>query len=115
MEAVLGVSLGAWRTVDCEEELPHTNHCGVAQVMGNRRIEDRFSVQQLDGYPMLGLAVFDGHGGWQVAEFLCEHLVPEVGERIKGLQGDPIAVSSALRDAFDDCDARLKVAAAGIA
>lgn len=70
-------------------------------------------MKKLDGHPMLGVAVFDGHGGWQVAEYLREHLVPAVGERIKGMRckGDPIAVTEALRDTFDDYDARLKFVA----
>eukprot|EP00742_Colponemidia_sp_Colp-10_P002323 GILJ01002479.1.p1 GENE.GILJ01002479.1~~GILJ01002479.1.p1 ORF type:complete len:421 (-),score=51.54 GILJ01002479.1:235-1446(-) len=60
-----------------EEEEPKFPHVvGVVQYQSNAPIEDRFSIKKTDvGF---FISVFDGHGGWQAAEFAQGCLVDNI-------------------------------------
>lgn len=83
---------------------------GVAQVAGNARTEDRYSVRQL-GPNALAVGVFDGHGGWQVAEWLSDMLPHTIASHLgfgsvpmQTWDGAPRTVLAALEASFHECD-----------
>jgi len=86
---------------------------GVAQIDGNMPCEDRHDVLHL-GRGLTAAVVLDGHGGWQVAEWLRGALLPTLSERFL-LQTSPDdddecvqrAVLLALEAAFAECEAAL--------
>lgn len=46
----------------------------------NSPSEDRYAIRENDGWNIVG--VFDGHGGWQVAEFVEKTLVAQISESL---------------------------------
>ena len=54
------------------------------QYDGNDPIEDMVSAAQLKNIPGYYAAVFDGHGGWQVATYAAKHLHRYMDEELKG-------------------------------
>lgn len=83
----------------------------VHQVGSNQPCEDRVCVRKSLG--LLSAAVFDGHGGWEMAEWISKQLFPEVERRLTAVQPEspdlhsPEAVLAALKASFVDCDTRL--------
>ena len=69
----------------------------------NSPIEDRFVYGFIDKIRIA--AVFDGHGGWQVSEFLHRHIVQKVKEIKENTKSDWQVV---LAQAFDSLENELK-------
>jgi pyruvate dehydrogenase phosphatase len=91
----------------------------VHQIGSNAPCEDRHHVRQL-GPELFSAAVIDGHGGWQVANWISDELLLEVERRLapkrnkggKTLDCDgcipsPKRVLVALEAAFAECDRKL--------
>jgi len=84
-----------------------SSRVGVAIIDGNMPCEDRHSVRQL-GEGLLAAAVMDGHGGWQVAEWLSRSLLPTLGRQLEGDgNSQDCSVFDALEAAFAECEAAL--------
>ncbi|CAE8738597.1 unnamed protein product [Polarella glacialis] len=88
---------------------------GVSDISGNNPIEDRHAFRNMSprGVQMLAAAVFDGHGGWQVADWLCTALLPALERHLEAqseldASGRSGAVQAALEAAFAECDAALR-------
>lgn len=112
MGAVVGAVSCSEATSSIQAEEAPKNRVGAAQYEGNRLNEDRFCVKLFDS-KKLGLAVFDGHGGWQVADYLSHRLLPKINDNITALEkagkhSDTFAVSRALEDAFGHCEEELR-------
>jgi serine/threonine protein phosphatase PrpC len=50
-------------------------------------------------------AVFDGHGGWQVSDYVSRNLVDKVLDRISAIpEGDEITLDAAITEAFESME-----------
>jgi len=89
------------------------------QIGSNMPCEDRYHIRQL-GPGWLSAAILDGHGGWQMAEWISDELLPEVERQLtpktnkpgktvncSGSVPSPKTVMAALEAAFANCDQRL--------
>ena len=74
------------------------------QFDGNDPIEDRMSVSQLKNLDGYYAAVFDGHGGWQVADFCRNNLHEYIDEELKGAKTDA-QIKKAIEKGFDRVEA----------
>ena len=64
-------------------------------------MEDRIQVKfGTNPVPYLFLAVFDGHGGFQAAEFAKEHLLGEITAHEAFWSSDVDKIEKSLKDAF---------------
>jgi len=112
------VTSGVHRPAICEESVPSPG-VWVHQIGSNAPCEDRHRIRQL-GPGLLSATVVDGHGGWQMAEWISDELLPEVERRLEskksksgssvhcsGSVPSPKRVMAALEAAFNDCDRRL--------
>lgn len=106
------------RSASCEESGKFPG-VWAHQVGSNMPCEDRHHVRQL-GPGLLSAAIVDGHGGWQVAEWISDELLPEVERRLatkrkrsiktvncSGSIPSPKRVMVALEAAFAECDKKL--------
>jgi len=83
-----------------------TNRIALIQYPSNNPIEDRWAVHQLESIPGYLSMVFDGHGGWQVAEYARENL-PRVLEEVltankqKNFANNDEYITTSIKEAFD--------------
>jgi|EP00624_Nannochloropsis_granulata_P002320 pyruvate dehydrogenase phosphatase len=72
---------------------------------GNEYIEDRHEIREIVGGDVF-CGVFDGHGGWQVAEYASVHLSKNLEMELSnmGHRSEPDQVSKALVRAFERTD-----------
>ena len=82
-----------------------------ATYAANNPSEDRMVVSPVGlgrGKSATMVGVFDGHGGWQVSEFVSENIVDVLTRHLSALQGrdDEVSVSDALRAAYAELEAR---------
>lgn len=76
----------------------------------NRPIEDRFTLEDLIDYKVAG--VFDGHGGWQISDFLHRNLISSFKSQYDGASGSAKErVKAALLQTFDSLEDRIVAAA----
>lgn len=69
----------------------------------NSPSEDRFSIQQNNDWNIVG--VFDGHGGWQVAEFVQNNLISKLSSSIALVPAnDNNSVENLIKDAFSSTE-----------
>jgi len=84
-------------------------HFSFIQYPSNNPIEDRWSVYQLKALPGSITAVFDGHGGWQMAEFARKHLAKEIDERLganknKSFSSTDEYIITSIQEGFDQVE-----------
>jgi len=84
---------------------------GVAQLGSNAPCEDRHCIGRFSS-GALAVAVMDGHGGCQVADFLRGHLLQAVAHHVDDMGSDAGAgevqhMTAALEAGFADCEAAL--------
>jgi len=84
---------------------------GISSAAGNMFSEDRFAYDELfvGGKPMFLLSVFDGHGGWQVSNFLER----EIGPKLRTLAGkqssvEPKAIEKLLTKGYYELEEQLR-------
>lgn len=84
---------------------------GISTASGNMYSEDRYSYDELfvGGKPMFLLSVFDGHGGWQVSNFLER----EIGPKLRGLASqksdtDPETIGNLLKKGYFELEEHLR-------
>lgn len=93
------------------EELEH--RIGIGMLDGNWPNEDRHSVKLVASKSgsLVGAAVFDGHGGWQVAQFLQSALLNTLERELQKEEHQTAAgkdpVPGAMKAAFAECEALL--------
>ncbi|KAF4663159.1 hypothetical protein FOL46_004894 [Perkinsus olseni] len=82
---------------------------GCHQYAANSPSEDRLALQQFPGGTLCA-CVFDGHGGWQVAEYLRGHLPSLLANRFPRKSGhiDARMIESACKEAFRVADQELE-------
>ena len=73
-----------------------------SSAIGKRKyMEDRIQVKfGTDPVPYLFLAIFDGHGGPQAAEFAKEHLLAAITAQKTFWSSDVSEIETSLKDAF---------------
>jgi pyruvate dehydrogenase phosphatase len=74
---------------------------GYVSFPANLPIEDRYVVGEIPSGRLA--AVFDGHGGWQVSEYLHKHIKSKIESNIKGSQNWEQIMSKT----FDDLESEL--------
>mmetsp|Transcript_106876 Transcript_106876/g.212221 ORF Transcript_106876/g.212221 Transcript_106876/m.212221 type:complete len:434 (+) Transcript_106876:47-1348(+) len=82
---------------------------GFAQIGSNAPCEDRHCIEGLSS-GALGVAVIDGHGGWQVAEYLRGHLLQVIAaelDKVDAKLDEVQRMQAALEAGFADCEAAL--------
>ena len=87
------------------------NRINILQYPSNDPCEDRFQAAQLKSIPGFYAAVFDGHGGWQVSNFLMKHLDTILDKHLKTAKSSKEiieAISSAFDEAEEACYTKLK-------
>ncbi|KAF4674726.1 hypothetical protein FOL47_008776 [Perkinsus chesapeaki] len=82
---------------------------GCHQYAANAPSEDRLALKQFPGGTLCA-CVFDGHGGWQVAEYLRGHLPSLLATRFPQKAGhiDARVIESACKEAFRVADQELE-------
>jgi len=83
-----------------------TNRVALIQYPSNNPIEDRWAVHQLEAISGYVTMVFDGHGGWQVADYAKENLPKEIDNALKRNKEKSFAseeeyITQSIKDAFD--------------
>lgn len=58
------------------------NRVSRLQYPANNPIEDRYDYTQLSSIDAFVVSVFDGHGGWQTAEYAKNHLSHEIESKL---------------------------------
>lgn len=103
-------SLGYYTTLKDEEvkcffnsfaknDVKHRAHLN--QYPANKPVEDRWAIGNLVNTEGFVAAVFDGHGGWQVAEFVSKSLIPTIDFELSQIKSSPgKTVEEALSEAF---------------
>mmetsp|Transcript_71213 Transcript_71213/g.82834 ORF Transcript_71213/g.82834 Transcript_71213/m.82834 type:complete len:423 (-) Transcript_71213:159-1427(-) len=86
------------------------NRFGVVQYAANKPIEDRFHTKQLESLDGYVVSVFDGHGGWQVAELAMNHLANDLDALLKENQKKhnniDDCIKESLKQAFNKVEER---------
>jgi len=83
---------------------------GAITYPANRPIEDRFTLEDLTDFKLAG--VFDGHGGWQISDYLHKNLLPTFTSQYDRTKGDvKDRVKAALLETFDTLEGRIVAAA----
>jgi len=89
-----------------QEKNKLTGRVALIQYPSNNPIEDRWAVHQLEAIPGYLSMVFDGHGGWQVAEYAREQL-PKVLEDVltankkRTFANHDEYITTSIKEAFD--------------
>eukprot|EP00501_MAST-03F_sp_TOSAG23-6_P002054 GSMAST32.ASY1.ANO1.2145.1 assembled CDS len=78
---------------DAVAKVPSLLAWGSSCYNANKPLEDRHGVQIRDNMAVFG--VFDGHGGWQVADFVCRNIFDHIFDTIKSRTNGS--------DKIDDC------------
>lgn len=78
--------------------VPETGYVSYA---ANSPIEDRYVVSDLNNHKAKCAAVFDGHGGWQVADFLHKNLVPKLESTVSKYSNLKPNTQKILTEVFD--------------
>eukprot|EP01016_Furgasonia_blochmanni_P052496 TRINITY_DN837_c0_g1_i6.p1 TRINITY_DN837_c0_g1~~TRINITY_DN837_c0_g1_i6.p1 ORF type:complete len:389 (-),score=107.23 TRINITY_DN837_c0_g1_i6:567-1733(-) len=83
-----------------------TGRVTLVQYAANNPIEDRYSCMQLNAIDGFFVGVFDGHGGWQMADFAMKNLGKELDEILKQNKGKKYGneedyIRESLNQAFD--------------
>jgi len=75
--------------------------CAHTDIGGKSNNEDRFNFEAVlvNNEPALMAAVYDGHGGYQAAEFACQKLFAEVKRQIESIQ-TTCCIKTAIKAAF---------------
>jgi pyruvate dehydrogenase phosphatase len=97
------VGLGSSVLIACDTDRPRPVSIGCHQYVANKFIEDRIVVSRLEfggKQPVQFIAVMDGHGGPQLAEYLTRKL-PELMHR---KLSDNVRISEAIKDTFLTAD-----------
>jgi len=104
------------RELGCEvvggSSTPATSvEAGIAQMGSNAPCEDRHCIEKFSS-GALGVAVMDGHGGWQVAAYLSDNLLRAVSRHVDDRATDAgldevRCISTALVAGFAECEAHL--------
>ena len=76
------------------------------QLDGNDPCEDRLTIKQLENVKGYYMGIFDGHGGWQVAEMCNRKLHKYLDTNLKGCRTEK-QIKAAINKAFDDCENEL--------
>lgn len=90
---------------------PHLSH-GTITYPANRPIEDRLTLEDMPDFKVAG--VFDGHGGWQISDYLHQNLMATFKTQYSQATG-PVKdrVKAALLETFDSLEDRIVAAARG--
>jgi len=101
--AVAGIatSIISFPVGECQAKhgLDHGGNLSYASYDANSPSEDRFSVFEDGDWKACG--VFDGHGGWQVSDYVQQNLVAKVLKKIKEIvPNDSTALESAVISSF---------------
>lgn len=113
-----GGSIKGWNAAYGQAPLPsggkgphNALRLGISTASGNTHTEDRFAYDELfiAGQSVFMLSVFDGHGGWQVSNFLER----EVGTKFRELavqetSTEPAAIENLLRKGYAELEEKLR-------
>jgi len=93
----------------------HSNFSHI-QYPSNNPIEDRWLVHQLKALSGSITAVFDGHGGWQMAEFARQHLAKEIDVRLEANKNKSFSstdeyIITSIQEGFDQVENKFLEAA----
>ena len=85
------------------------NRVHVTQFAANRPMEDRFNATQisLKGKPFGFYAgVFDGHGGWQVAEYAKKNMHVHLTHQLQAIKGNITqqSIVNAIENSYDQVE-----------
>ncbi|CAG9327984.1 unnamed protein product [Blepharisma stoltei] len=85
---------------------------GKVSYPANNPIEDRFVSKKLKSFNARCSAVFDGHGGWQISDFLYHNIIQTIEDNYKLVKSDPKkSVHTILEKSFDSLEERIVNAA----
>jgi hypothetical protein len=82
------------------------NRVFTLQYSANDPIEDRFIFGNLEAVPGFVSGVFDGHGGWQVSEFISKNFINVLNSNLEKVKNDLSEknVKNALYDTFNQLE-----------
>jgi serine/threonine protein phosphatase PrpC len=74
----------------------------VLQYPANSPIEDRFNVSGLKSIDGFTASVFDGHGGWQIADYAMKKINVYLDEELKGNRSPKSSdIINAIKKSYD--------------